>query len=212
MRVPPSATPHLAVEWFDPTARTGEGNRSGWAEDLSNVLDRACLHDHLRVGYQVTKPIGDDMVGHRETSARARYCGYDSGRRVVPITAPGRRARSCHRQIRVVAAFPIRAAPRWQLYRILLGIARTVAGHLSDAHSASVALKALEQAFALDPSDRTGEISALLGETYFIQQQYGDAVRHLEAAAAKRPDDVNWRTFRYAPSATARRGLNCRCR
>ena len=73
----------------------------------------------------------------------------------------------------------------------LLGIARTVAGHLSDAHSASVALKALEQAFALDPSDRTGEISALLGETYFIQQRYGDAVRHLEAAVAKRPDDVN---------------------
>ena len=73
----------------------------------------------------------------------------------------------------------------------LLGIARTVAGHLSEAHSASVALKALEQAFELDPIDRTGEISALLGETYFIQQRYGDAVRHLEAAVAKRPDDAN---------------------
>src|SRR5215471_2094375 len=30
IRVPPSATPHGAVEWFDPTARTGDGYLSGF--------------------------------------------------------------------------------------------------------------------------------------------------------------------------------------
>jgi len=52
-----------------------------------------------------------------------------------------------------------------------------------------VDVAALERAFELDPIDRTGEISALLGHLYFIQERYGDAVRHLEAAAVKRPDD-----------------------
>jgi hypothetical protein len=52
-------------------------------------------------------------------------------------------------------------------------------------------LKALEQAFELDPTDRTGEISALLGTIYFVQERYGDAVRHLEAAVMKRPDDTS---------------------
>ena len=55
------------------------------------------------------------------------------------------------------------------------------------------AVAALEQAFQLNPSDVTGELSALLGRIYFHQQRYGDAVRHLEAAATKRPDDESTR-------------------
>ena len=54
----------------------------------------------------------------------------------------------------------------------------------------SRALKVVEQAFDLDPLDPTGAASALLGKTYFHQERYGDAVRHLEAAVAKRPDDT----------------------
>ena len=53
-----------------------------------------------------------------------------------------------------------------------------------------MAVKALEQAFEMDPIDERGEISALLGRIYFNQEKYGDAVRHLEAAVAKRPDDA----------------------
>jgi hypothetical protein len=72
----------------------------------------------------------------------------------------------------------------------LLDTARKCAGHLSEPESAAMAMSALEQAFALDPTDRSGEISALLGEVYFVRERYGDAVRHLEAAVAKRPGDA----------------------
>ncbi|HEY7192963.1 MAG TPA: hypothetical protein VH439_04405, partial [Gemmatimonadales bacterium] len=45
----------------------------------------------------------------------------------------------------------------------LLDTARKFAEHVSEPESAAMAMSALEQAFALDPADRSGEISALLG-------------------------------------------------
>jgi hypothetical protein len=67
--------------------------------------------------------------------------------------------------------------------------ARALAGYTLESDSLPDAVTALEQAFALDPLDAAGETSALLGRIYFHQQKYGDAVRHLEAAVAKRPED-----------------------
>ena len=75
----------------------------------------------------------------------------------------------------------------------LLGIARTVAGSplrrplgVRGAEGSRAGLRARPEAIGPARS------SALLGETYFIQQRVsGDAVRHLEAAVAKRPGDVN---------------------
>ena len=77
----------------------------------------------------------------------------------------------------------------------LLGTAaRTLAESKLGSDALSRALEVLEQAFELDPLDPTGQTSALLGRTYFHQERYGDAVRHLEAAVAKRPDDPALKT------------------
>lgn len=65
---------------------------------------------------------------------------------------------------------------------------RAVAEHTLDSDCLASAITALERAFQLDPEDADGETSALLGRSYFHQQKYGDAVRHLHAALAKRPD------------------------
>lgn len=67
--------------------------------------------------------------------------------------------------------------------------ARAVAEHTLLNASLSSAVEILERAFELDPADAAGETSALLGRIYFQQEKYGDAVRYLEAAVAKRPQD-----------------------
>jgi heme peroxidase len=68
--------------------------------------------------------------------------------------------------------------------------ARALAGNTLENDSLAGAAKALEHAFELDPGDAAGDVSALLGRIYFQQEKYGDAVRHLEAAATKRPADA----------------------
>jgi len=72
---------------------------------------------------------------------------------------------------------------------LLQSAGRTLAGSTFGSGSLAAAADILEQAFALDPIDATGEVSALLGRIRFNQEKYGDAVRHLEAAVAKRPAD-----------------------
>lgn len=72
----------------------------------------------------------------------------------------------------------------------LLETAGALGARASEPASTAQAISALEQAFELDPIDRTGAISTLLGRLYFLQERYGDAVRHLEAAVLKRPGDT----------------------
>ena len=72
----------------------------------------------------------------------------------------------------------------------LLDVARrALADHTLGSAVLTAATAALEQGFERDPADPAGELSAHLGTLYFHQQRYGDAVRHLDAALAKRPGD-----------------------
>ncbi|MGH9410867.1 MAG: peroxidase family protein [Vicinamibacterales bacterium] len=88
----------------------------------------------------------------------------------------------------------------------LLQMAALLSVGSSGPESASQAIKALEQAFELDPTDGTGAICARLGRLYFLQERYGDAVRHLEAAVIKQPDD------KELADVLERAGRNCETR
>lgn len=72
---------------------------------------------------------------------------------------------------------------------LLSAAAQAIALHTLGSDSLAGVQRALEAAFEQAPADPTGRLNALLGKVYFLNEQYGHAVRHLEAAVAKRPDD-----------------------
>ena len=68
--------------------------------------------------------------------------------------------------------------------------ARALATHALGSDALGSVTRALEHAFAYNPSDPHGEVAALLGRLCFQQGRYADGVRHLEAAVRARPDDA----------------------
>ncbi len=52
--VPPSATPHGAVEWFEPTARTGEGYFAGFF--ITSTMSATELASTIIWGWETTSP------------------------------------------------------------------------------------------------------------------------------------------------------------